>query len=61
MPEFPRPVYIPKNYHETRDPTAGQSKEAAAEAFKRWLRTLPDNHTLVYSDGSKLENGDIIA
>lgn len=57
LPPFPRPKLLMQQYApgSRESPTGGQSKEDAAKAFRAWLRTLPDTHTVVYSDGSQLE------
>ncbi|KAF6817405.1 hypothetical protein CMUS01_12106 [Colletotrichum musicola] len=39
------------------DPIVQQEKEEAAKAFLVWLKTIPDNHMVIYSDGSKASNG----
>ncbi|KAK2752250.1 reverse transcriptase [Colletotrichum kahawae] len=58
LPRCPRPLLLQPQYLSgLQDPTAGRSKEKAAKAFQDWLKTVPDNHTIIYSDGSKAPNG----
>ncbi len=60
LPEFPRPLYIPRQYlPDCGPPTENKSKKEAAEAFKAWLKDLPDIHTVVYTDGSKSTTGAV--
>lgn len=60
LPEFPRPTYQPKRYLPNPGPPTGNTtKSQAADAFRAWLRSLPDTHIVVYTDGSKLTNGAV--
>ncbi|KAK0369583.1 RNA-directed DNA polymerase from transposon x-element [Colletotrichum limetticola] len=36
-----------------------QCKEEAAKAFERWLKTVPESHSIVFSDGSRATNGAV--
>jgi ribonuclease HI len=54
LPAFPRPQLLPKRHRPTPSTLANKgTKEDTAKAFKRWLETVPNNHLIVYSDGSK--------
>lgn len=50
---FPRPVLRPPTYLDGPAPSF-RDKEEAAEKFKVWADSLPPNHTVVYTDGSRL-------
>ena len=39
------------------DPTGGKAKPETAKAFKDWLTFFPSKDIVVYSDGSKRNNG----
>lgn len=53
--EVPRPAIRPPHYTSgcREDPTLGTDKQAAAIAFKEWLKSIPASDVLVYSDGSE--------
>ncbi|KAL8391941.1 hypothetical protein RB595_002230 [Gaeumannomyces hyphopodioides] len=57
LPACIRPAYLPYRY--TGLAVATQEKQAAAKAFMTWLHTLPPTDVIVYSDGSKAEDGAV--
>lgn len=54
LPDFPRPLLTAARYSDgRRTPIVTQSKEDESERFRLWLGSVPDTHTVVFSDGSK--------
>lgn len=60
LPDFPRPkLVIPRFAPGSTARVANNSKNEAAKAFERWVTSLPDTHLVVYSNGSKSEEGNV--
>ncbi|KAF5527647.1 putative RNA-directed DNA polymerase from transposon BS [Colletotrichum aenigma] len=58
LPRCPRPALLQPQYPlGSHHPIVTQTKEAAARIFQAWLKTVPDKHTIIYSDGSKAPDG----
>ncbi|KAK0367633.1 reverse transcriptase RNaseH, partial [Colletotrichum limetticola] len=50
-----QPQYLPGSQHQI----VVQSKAEAAKSFEAWLKTVPESHMLVFSDGSRATNGAV--
>ncbi|OHW97429.1 reverse transcriptase RNaseH [Colletotrichum incanum] len=58
VPKCPRPALLQLQYLPgSKDLIVLQTKKEAAKAFHAWLRTVPDSHMVVFSDGSRATNG----
>ena len=58
LPKCPRPTLLQPQYLPgSQDPIVLQSRKEAAQDFQDWLKTVPDNHIIIYSDGSKAPDG----
>lgn len=55
LPAVQRPLLIPPRYPpgSRLEPTGGLPKEAAADLFRSWLRCLPREDVVVYTDSSQ--------
>ncbi|KAK1502579.1 hypothetical protein CTAM01_05392 [Colletotrichum tamarilloi] len=54
-PAFLQPQYQPGSQHQI----VVQSKAEAAKSFEAWLKTVPESHMVVFSDGSRATNGAV--
>ncbi|KAK4073573.1 hypothetical protein Purlil1_12997 [Purpureocillium lilacinum] len=52
LPRSTRPLLLPRRFDEHRTPLQTASKDESAKDFLEWLRSIPRETLIVYSDGS---------
>lgn len=52
LPRSTRPLLLPHRFNEHATPLQTASKDESAEDFRVWLRSIPHETLVVYSDGS---------
>ncbi|KAK4058962.1 hypothetical protein Purlil1_14408 [Purpureocillium lilacinum] len=52
LPRSKRPLLLPRRFDEHATPLQTSSKYESAEEFREWLRSIPSETLIVYSDGS---------
>ncbi|KAJ6437552.1 Intermediate cleaving peptidase 55 [Purpureocillium lavendulum] len=52
LPRSKRPLLLPRRFDEHATPLQTASKDESAEEFREWLRCIPSETLIVYSDGS---------
>ncbi|KAJ6438033.1 ABC transporter [Purpureocillium lavendulum] len=52
LPRSTRPLLLPRHFDEHATPLQTASKDDSAEDFLEWLRSIPSETLVVYSDGS---------
>ncbi|PWI64325.1 hypothetical protein PCL_11268 [Purpureocillium lilacinum] len=52
LPRSKRPLLLPRRFDEHATPLQTASKDESAEEFREWLRSIPSETLIVYSDGS---------
>lgn len=58
LPDFPRPKLTALRYAPgSREASNAITKKETAKEFVEWLETVPDEETVVYTDGSKTDKG----